>query len=83
MADWDPSDFHLGVDQIRDVDGTTFSWEGLDIFSVPIEELQSADAALITVIYPDGTSDTRWFAGPWDDYDDAWYDVYDWYENGS
>lgn len=83
MADWDPSDFELGVDRIRDVTGSTTDWAGLDIFNLPVEELQNADAALITIIYPDGMTDTRWFAGPWDDYDNLWYDVYDWYENGS
>lgn len=82
-GDWDPTTFELGVHQIRDTEGTTHDWGGIDIFSVPVEDLQSADMVSVEVFYPDGTSDTRWFAGPWDDYDDLWYDVYDWYENGS
>lgn len=83
MPDWDPIEFEVYIRAVEYVSGATEKDLDVPLFDLDREVLGNADRALITVQYPDGSSDTRWFGGPWDDYDDVWYDVIEWYEDGT
>lgn len=46
-------------------------------------DLGAADMVRVTITYPNGATDTRWFAGPFDDWNDLWDDIIEWVENGT
>lgn len=81
--DWDPTELELYVRTIDYVDGFTEKGRDDYLYEVDLEQLQNADRVEVTIRYPDGTEDTRWFGGPWEDYDDVWYDVIEWVEDGT
>lgn len=73
----------MTIRTIEWIDGSTEKDVNADVFAMDSEELGGIDRMSITITYPDGSEDTRWFYGPWDDYDDVWYDVIEWYEDGT
>lgn len=64
------------------------AWDFIDTNGVHHEgapdnegDLSHVDMMRVFMVYPNGDSDTRWFAGPWDSWADLWDDVAEWYDN--
>lgn len=81
--DWDPAEFDIRAESYRDVWGATHDLQGQELYDMHPGDLGYADMVLVTITYPNGDSDTRWFAGPFDDWADLYDDVIEWYENGT
>lgn len=75
---WDFSEARLGMWEYIDTDGVRHDGAPDDV-----EELGHVDIARVFIVYPDGSSDTRWFAGPWGTWEDFEHDVELWYEEGT
>lgn len=45
------------------------------------DDFGEADLIVTTIVYPDGTTETRNFVGPWEDEDQYWADVQEWWDS--
>jgi hypothetical protein len=68
VRDW------IDVDQRHyDVDEDRNNWPS-------DHDLANADVVRITFIYPNGDQETRWFGGPWNDWEEFLGDLEEWWD---